>query len=109
MSRIRIIICLKPCVVVKESICVPCKVVMSSDHHAGDLALRSPKTTVNFDFEQSALLSKSSKSDKKDSNTLTRRSIHNSNISCLFYNVTSQTRHSVKDVMFTMRTAKDSL
>ena len=41
---------------------------MSSDHHAGHLALRSPKTTVNCDFEQSALLSKSSKTDKKDSN-----------------------------------------
>ena len=40
------IICLKPCIVVRESICVPCKVVMSSDHHAGDLALGSPKTTI---------------------------------------------------------------
>ena len=61
------IICLKPCAVVKESICVPC--VMSSDHYAGDLALRSPTTTMNWDFEQRALLSKSSKSDKKDSNS----------------------------------------
>ena len=60
------ITCLKPRVVVKESICVPYKVVMSSDHHAGDLALRSPRTTVNWDFEQSTLLSKSSKPDKKD-------------------------------------------
>ena len=61
------IICLKPCVVVRESICVPFNVVMSLDHHAGGLALRSPKTTVNLDFEQNALLSKSSKQDKKDS------------------------------------------
>ena len=61
------IICLNPCVVVKESICVSCKVVMSSDHHAGNLALRSPKTTVNWDFEQSNLLTNSSKPDKKDS------------------------------------------
>ena len=59
------ITCLKPCVVVKESICVSCKVVMSSDHHAGDVVLRSPRTTVNWDFEQSTLLSKSSKPDKK--------------------------------------------
>ena len=40
------------CCVVRESIYVPCKVVMSLDDHAGDLALlRSPKTTVNWDFE----------------------------------------------------------
>ena len=63
------IICLKPCIVVRESICMPCKVVMSSEHYAGDLALRSPKTAVNWDFEQSALLSNSSKPDKKDSNS----------------------------------------
>ena len=48
---------------------MPCKVVMSSDHHAGNLTLRSPKTAVNWDFEQSALLSKSSKPGKKDSNS----------------------------------------
>ena len=51
------------------SICVPYKVVLSLDHGAGDLALRSPKTTVNWDFEQSASLSKSSKPDKIDSNS----------------------------------------
>ena len=39
---------------------------MSSDHHAGDLALRSTKTTVNWDFEQSVLLSESSKPDEKE-------------------------------------------
>ena len=37
---------------------------MSSDHHAGDLALRSSKMMVNWDFEQIILLSKSSKPDK---------------------------------------------
>ena len=41
------IICLKPCFVVRELICVPCKVVLSSHCHTGDLALRRPKTTVN--------------------------------------------------------------
>ena len=41
----------------------------SVHHHAGDLALRSPKTAVNWDFEQSALLSKSFKLDNKDSNS----------------------------------------
>ena len=105
------IICLKPCIVIRESICVPCKVLMSSDHHAGDLALRSPKMTVNWDFEQSVLLSNSSKPDKKDSNLevlwlgdlYTTATYH-----FLFCIVTSQTRHSVKDVMFTMRTGKDS-
>ena len=64
MSRIRNYL-LKFCVVVRESICVPSNVVMSSDHHAGDLALRSPKVIVNWDFEQSVLLSKSSKPEKK--------------------------------------------
>ena len=48
---------------------MPRKVVMSLDHHAGNLALKSPKTTVNWDFKQSALQSKSSKPDKKDSNS----------------------------------------
>ena len=28
---------------------------MPSDHHASDLALRSPKMTLNWDFEQSVL------------------------------------------------------
>ena len=61
--------CLKPCVVVRESISVSWKVIMSSDHHFGDLALRSPKTTKNWDFEKSSLLSKSSKPEKNDSNS----------------------------------------
>ena len=42
---------------------------MSLDHHSGDLALRLPKMIANLDFEQSILLSKSSKTDKKDSNS----------------------------------------
>ena len=42
---------------------------MSLDHHTGDLALTSTKMMVNWDFELSILLSKSSKPDKKDSNS----------------------------------------
>ena len=52
--------CLKPCVIVRESICVLCKVAMSLDHHSGDLALSSPKIIVNLISEQSLWLSKSS-------------------------------------------------
>ena len=62
------VIYLKPCVVVRESIYVPFIVVMSCGHHAGGLELRSPKTTVNWDFEQSALLSME-EPNKKDSNS----------------------------------------
>ena len=52
--------CLKPCVVVvKESIRVPLILVMSFDHHVDDLALKSTKITVNWDFEKSMLLSMS--------------------------------------------------
>ena len=43
------------CIVVRESICVPCKASMSLDHHAGDA------------FEQGPLLSNFSKPDKIDS------------------------------------------
>ena len=85
---------------------------MSSDHHAGGLTLRSPKTTLNRDFELIALLSKSSKRDKKDSNSevLWLGDLYTiATYPFLFYIVTSQTRHSVKDGMFTMRTDKDSL
>ena len=60
---------LKPYVVVRESICVPCKVAMYSEHQSGDLALESPKMIVNWNFEQSILISKSSKPDKKVSNS----------------------------------------
>ena len=51
--------CLKPCVVVKESIMVPLILVMSFDHHVDDLALKSTKITVHWDFEKSMLLSMS--------------------------------------------------
>ena len=91
---------------------MPCKVAMSSDHHSGDLALTSPKMIVNWDFEQSMLLSKSSKPEKKDSNSevLWLGDLCTTpTYPFLFCIVTSQTRHSVKDVMFTTRTSKDSL
>ena len=91
---------------------MPCKVAMSSDHHAGDLVLRSPKTAVNWGLEQSALLSKSSKPDRNDSNSemlLLGDLYTTATYSFLFCIVTLQTRHSVKDVMFTMCAAKDSL
>ena len=71
-----------------------------------------PKTVVNLNFEQSALLSKSSKPDKKDSNSEVLRLgdlYTTATYPFLFYIVPSQARHSVKDVIFTMRTAKDSL
>ena len=91
---------------------MPYKVVLSLDHGAGDLAMRSPKTTVNWDFEQSASLSKSSKPDKIDSNSevLWLGDLYTTaTYPFLFCIVTSKTGHSVKDVMFTMHTAKDSL
>ena len=102
------IICLKTCNVVRETICVPCKVVMSLGHYAGDLALRSPKMTKNWDFEQSVLLSKSSKPDKKDSNSEVLwlgNPYTTAAYPFLFCIITSKTRDSVKDVMFTMCTA----
>ena len=103
--------CLKACVVVKESICAQCKVVMPLDHHSGDLALRSPKMIVNWDFKQSMLLSKSSKQpDKKDSNSellWPGDQYTAATYPFLFCIVTSQTRHSVnKDVMFTTCTVR---
>ena len=55
--------CLTLCIVVRESICVSCKVAMSLDHHSGDLALRLPKMIVNWRY---------------------RSSIHNSNLSSSF-------------------------
>ena len=63
---------------------------------------------VNWDFEQSILLSKSPKPDKKDKiqkcfgwETYTQQQHI-----LFFFIVTSQTRHSVKYVMFTMCTPK---
>ena len=44
---------------------------MSFDHHLDDLTLKSPKITVNCDFEKSTLLlSISSKPERKDSNSI---------------------------------------
>ena len=91
---------------------MPCNVAMSSDHHSGDLALRSPKMIVNWEFERSILLSKSSKPDKKDldSEMLWLGDLYTAATYHFFiFIVTSQTKHSVKDVMFTTYTAKDSL
>ena len=85
---------------------------MSSDHHSGDLALKSSKMIVTWDFEQSMLLRKFSKPDKKDSNSevLWLGDLYTTaTYPFLFCIATSQTRHSVKDVMFTTRTAKESL
>ena len=101
--------CLKSCVVVRESICVSCKVAISSDYHSGDLTLKSPKMIINRDFEQSMLLNKSSKPDKKNSNSEVLWLGHlytTATYPFLFYIVTSQTRHSVKDFMFTTRLLK---
>ena len=60
---------LKPYVVVRKSICVACRVALSLDHHSDNLGLKSSKIIVNWDFEQSIILSKSSKLDKKNSNS----------------------------------------
>ena len=71
---------------------------MSSDHHSSDLALKSPKMIVNWDFEQIILLSKSSKPDKKDSNSevLWLGDLYTTaTYPFLFCIVTSQTRHLV--------------
>ena len=80
---------------------------MSSNHHASDLALRSPKMIMNWDFEQSVLLSKSFQPDKKDSNSEEPWLGDLNTIAkypFLFCIVTSQTRHSVKGVILTMHT-----
>ena len=67
--------------------------------------------TVNWDFEQCILLTKSFKPDKKDSNSdvLWLGDLYTTaTYPFLFCNVTSQTRHSVKDV-FTTHNAKNSV
>ena len=104
--------CLKPCAVIRESIWAPLGLVISFDHHDDDLALKLPKITVNCDFEKSTLLSISSKPERKDSNyillwlgDLYITATH----PFLFCFVSSQTRHSCKDVISIKRTAKDSL
>ena len=43
---------------------------MSVDHRVDYLAVKSPKITVNCDFEKSALLNISSKPERKDSNSI---------------------------------------
>ena len=105
--------CLKPYVVVKESIRVPLMSVMSFDYHVHDLALKSPKITVNWDFEKrTLLLSMSSKPERKDSNSvlLWLGDLYvTAAYPFLFCIVTSQTRHSGKYVMSTKSTAKGSL
>ena len=82
---------------------------MSFHHHLDDLALKSPKTTVNWDFEKSTLLSISSKPERKDSNS-TLLWLGDQYITArypfLFCIVTSQTRHSGQDVMSTKCAAK---
>ena len=82
---------------------------MSLDHHAGDQALKSPKMMVNQDFKQGILLSKSSKPDKKDSDSkvLWPGDLYLTATHPFYCIVTSKTRHSVKDVMLTVRTVKD--
>ena len=101
--------CIKPCVVVRESICVTYKLAMSLDYHSVDLALKSPKIIVNWDFKQSMLLRKFSKPDKKDSNSevlwlgdLCKTATY----PFLLLLCNLQTWHSVKDVMFTTWTVK---
>ena len=59
--------CLKPCVIVRESISISLRLVMSFNHHVDNLALKSAIITVNRDFETSTLLSISSKPKMKDS------------------------------------------
>ena len=86
--------------------------VMSFDHHVDDLALKSPKITVNWDFEKSTLLSMSSKPERKDSNSILiwlGDLYITATYPFLCCIVTSQTKHSGKCVMSTKRTAKDSL
>ena len=48
---------------------VPLGLVMSSDHYAHELALKSPKIIENCDFEKRTLLSISSMPERKDSNS----------------------------------------
>ena len=43
---------------------------MLFDHHVNDLALKSPKITVNWNFDKSKLLSISSKPERKDPNLI---------------------------------------
>ena len=85
---------------------------MSFNHHVDYLDFKSPKITVNWDFEKSMLLSISSEPERKDSNSilLWLEDLYiTATYPFLFCIITSQTRHSGKDVMSTKHTAKDSL
>ena len=85
---------------------------MCSHHHAGDLALRLLKMSVNWDFEQNILLSKSAKLDKNDSHSerLWLKDLYTpASRRFLFSIVTSQNRRSVEDVMVATRTTKNYL
>ena len=85
---------------------------MSFDHHDDDLALKSPKITVNCDFEKSTLLRISSKPERKDSNSilLWLGDLYiTATYPFLFFIVSSQTRYLGKDVISTKCTAKDYL
>ena len=95
---------------------------MLFDHHVDDLALKSPKITVNCDFEKRALLSISSKQERiqiqfcklcfimiEKKILLWLGDLHiTATYPFLFCIVTSQTRYLGKDVMSTKHTAKDS-
>ena len=80
---------------------VPLGLVMSFDHHFDDLQLKSPKITVNYDFEKSTLLSISLNPETKDSNSI---------LLWLgdLYITTTYPLFRIEDVMSTKRTSKDS-
>ena len=90
---------------------VPLGLVMSFGHHVDDLALKSAKITVNWDFKKSILLSISSEPERKDSNLILLWQgdlCITGTYLFLFCIFTSKTRHSGKDVMSTKHTPKDS-
>ena len=55
---------------VSASKCVRSVLVLSSFHQVGDLALKSPKIIVNKELDEAVLLTTSSKSDRKLSNSI---------------------------------------
>ena len=74
--------------------------------------MASHKITVNCDFEKSMQLSVSSKTERKDSNSILLwlgELYITATYPFLFCIVTSQTRHSGKNLMPTKSTAKDAL
>ena len=102
--------CLKPCVVIRESIRLLLRLVMSFGHHVDDLALKSPKITVNCDFirklQYSKHIFKTRKEGFKFNTALARRPVYYSSISFLFCVVATQTKYSGKDVMSSKHTAR---